>query len=247
MRIWYRFRVCMPTADYPWFLIPSHASVRSCLILRKQFDGCLFARARLKIFFTLSSFSANLVVDPEKHCNERKLCLVPVNKIWNIECNGMPSWKNPFFWATSIFHFVQVETFAGSNGKQKGNLNTDACKRLLRVISRSWRWRELDERKDHKVSVSLQQTCFNEHFNKKNCVLYANSETYIMAKLHTIRSSSEWGYMLLMVNTTIKTTTKENQEAVTLVNEMELLWSLSNTYLLYVLLAYLNLTVHIVR
>ena len=133
----------------------SISSVRSCLILRKQFDACLFARARLKLFFILSSFSANLVVDPEKHCNERKLCLVPVNKIWNIECNGMPSWQNFLFWATSIFHLVQVETFAWSKGKQKGNLNADACKSLLRVFSRCWRWWELDERKDHKVSVFL--------------------------------------------------------------------------------------------
>ena len=153
------------------------SSVRSCLILRKQFDACLIAQAiwcvpfcasKAQTFFILSSFSANLVVDPEKHCNERKRCLVPVNKIWNIECNGMPSWQNFLFWATSIFHLVQVETFAWSNGKQKGNLNADACKSLLRVISRCWRWRELDERKDHKVSVFLSKVVLTTaHFNNK--------------------------------------------------------------------------------
>ena len=113
MRIWYRFRVCMAIADYPWFLIPSQVSGRAWFcasnltraFLRKQFDACLFAQAiwcvpfcasKAQTFFILSSFSANLVVDPEKHCNERKRCLVPVNKIWNIECNGMPSWQNFF-------------------------------------------------------------------------------------------------------------------------------------------------------
>ena len=189
MPIWYRFRVCMAIADYPWFLIPSQVSGRAWFcasnltraFLRKQFDACLFARARLKLFFILSSFSANLVVDPEKHCNERKRCLVPVNKIWNIECNGMPSWQNFLFWATSIFHLVQVETFAWSNGKQKGNLNADACKSLLRVISRCWRWRELDERKDHKVSVFLSKVVLT-YSSIKNFVLYANSETYIIVK-----------------------------------------------------------------
>ena len=110
MRIWYRFRVCMAIADYPWFLIPSQVSGRAWFcasnltraFLRKQFDARLFARARLKIFFILSSFSADLVVDPEKHCNERKRCLVPVNKIWNIECNGMPSWQKFLFWVSNF-------------------------------------------------------------------------------------------------------------------------------------------------
>ena len=146
----------MAIADYPWFLIPSQVSGRA------WFCASNLTRAFLRepgsnFFFILSSFSANLVVDPEKHCNERKRCLVPVNKIWNIECNGMPSWQNFLFWATSIFHLVQVETFAWSNGKQKGNLNAYACKGLLRVISRCWRWREPDEGKDHKVSVFLSK------------------------------------------------------------------------------------------